>query len=104
YTATDRRERAFPLRRFLQPWVSPSASTTAVEEQLSQLPPELEGGSWGHGRKIFFGEVAGCSKCHLLAGEGGRIGPDLTNLRHRDYHSVLRDIVNPSFAINPDHL
>ena len=37
-------------------------------------------------------------------GRGGTIGPDLSNLIHRDYASVLRDITHPSFAINPDHL
>jgi putative heme-binding domain-containing protein len=31
------------------------------------------------------------------------MGPDLANLIHRDYHSVLRDVRQPSFAINPDY-
>ncbi len=35
---------------------------------------------------------------------GARIGPDLSNLIHRDYASVLRDIVQPSFSINPDYI
>lgn len=39
-----------------------------------------------------------------MHGRGGQLGPDLSNLIHRDYHSVLRDITSPSFAINPDHL
>ena len=30
------------------------------------------------------------------------MGPDLGNLIHRDYASVLRDIVDPNAAINPD--
>ena len=34
--------------------------------------------------------------------EGVRVGPDLDNLIHRDYHSVLKDIVNPSATTNPD--
>jgi putative heme-binding domain-containing protein len=37
-------------------------------------------------------------------GEGGKIGPDLSNLIHRDYASVMKDITQPSAAINPDHL
>jgi putative heme-binding domain-containing protein len=67
-------------------------------------PPELEGGSWARGYHEFFGEKAGCYKCHTLYGRGGAIGPDLSNLIHRDYASVLRDITHPSFAINPDYL
>jgi putative heme-binding domain-containing protein len=39
-----------------------------------------------------------------VRGEGGTIGPDLSNLVHRDYESVLRDIRQPSAAINPDHI
>ena len=67
-------------------------------------PPELAGGSWARGYREFFGEKAACSKCHTLYGRGGNIGPDLSNLVHRDYASVLRDITHPSFAINPDYL
>src|SRR5262249_57473591 len=65
---------------------------------------ELEGGNWARGRKVFFGEPAGCSKCHAVRGDGATIGPDLSNLPQRDYHSVLRDIAEPSFAINPDYI
>ena len=53
---------------------------------------------------MFFSEQAACSKCHSIYGRGETIGPDLSNLIHRDYGSVLRDIEQPSFAINPDHL
>ena len=38
------------------------------------------------------------------ARELGRGGPDLSNLVHRDYASVLKDIVEPSAAINPDRI
>ena len=39
-----------------------------------------------------------------MRGEGGVIGPDLSNLTHRDYASVLKDIVQPSATINPDRI
>ena len=45
-----------------------------------------------------------CIKCHRLGGAGGSIGPDLSNISQRDYESVLKDIVNPSAAINPDYV
>jgi putative heme-binding domain-containing protein len=64
--------------------------------------PELKGGSWLRGKHVYFSEKALCSKCHQLRGEGGMIGPDLSNLPQRDYASVLRDITKPSYAINPD--
>jgi putative heme-binding domain-containing protein len=33
-----------------------------------------------------------------------RIGPDLSNLVHRDYASVMRDILHPNYAINPEFI
>lgn len=98
-TNEDERFRAFPLHRSLVPWAELSDTSTALKP-----PPELDGGSWAMGRKEFFGEQAGCAKCHAIHGKGETIGPDLSNLIHRDYASVLRDITLPSFAINPDHL
>ncbi|MEW6305186.1 MAG: ThuA domain-containing protein [Verrucomicrobiota bacterium] len=93
--------RPFPLRRFFLPWATPSAEPLklAADRQV----PELAGGNWMRGRKLFFSEQAACSKCHQVRGEGGKLGPDLSNLIHRDYASVMKDIREPSAAINPDH-
>jgi putative heme-binding domain-containing protein len=102
FTDEDERSRPFPLHRFLLPWADTSAK--ALEPVAPKPPPELEGGSWARGRKVFFSEQAACSKCHTVHGKGETIGPDLSNLIHRDYASVMRDIEKPSFAINPDHL
>jgi putative heme-binding domain-containing protein len=102
-TNEDKRPRPLPLRRVLLPWAETDLRSLG-REAVSVRPPELAGGSWSRGRAVFFGEAAGCAKCHAVHGQGGDIGPDLSNLVHRDYASVLRDIERPSFAINPDHL
>ena len=96
----ESRDGPLALRRFLLPW----AETQATSEHLlaEQPVPELEGSSWGRGRQVFFSDDAGCATCHLPGEDGRAIGPDLANLVHRDYTSVLRDIRQPSFAINPD--
>jgi putative heme-binding domain-containing protein len=99
FTAEDARPRALPLRRILLPWAKPYVAPAVVTRI-----PEIEGGDWGRGKKVFFGEQAACSKCHQVGGEGGTIGPDLSNLIYRDYASVYKDITEPSAAINPDHL
>ena len=102
-TNEDDRPRPLPLRRMLLPWADASGKSADRTLPLAP-PPELAGGSWSRGYREFYGEKAMCSKCHLLFGRGGNLGPDLSNLVHRDYASVLRDISHPSFAINPDFL
>jgi putative heme-binding domain-containing protein len=100
HTKEDRRPRTLPIHRTLAPWVQKKADAAIAE----RLHPELEGGNWLKGRDVFFGDAAQCSRCHLHRGQGGKIGPDLTNLIHRDYDSVLRDIRFPNATLNPDHL
>ncbi|MBI1324695.1 hypothetical protein GC170_16120 [bacterium] len=102
-TAADPMPRTLPLRRFFVPWSAIGEESRSEPSSKPEIP-EIAGGRWSRGRKVFFGDSASCSKCHSVHGQGGIIGPDLSNLRHRDYASVLRDISLPSFALNPDHL
>ncbi len=102
HTSEDPRHRPLPLNRFYMPWVK-SKDATEIDEKPMKIA-EIEGGNWGLGRRVFHSEAAGCFKCHANGGVGAKIGPDLSNLIHRDYASVIRDIVNPSFAINPDYI
>lgn len=100
HTEEDPRPRALPLRRLLMPWARPGGAVT----EPSGPPAEIQGGRWDEGKRLFFGDRVACGKCHAIRGEGGKIGPDLSNLVHRDYESVLKDIVQPSATINPDHV
>ena len=90
-----------PISRVYLPWANLKADA-AAEITPRARAKELEGGSWVRGRKLFHGEEAKCSKCHAISAGQSAIGPDLSNLIHRDYVSVLRDVTLPSFAINPD--
>jgi putative heme-binding domain-containing protein len=96
FTDRDARPRAPGTRRFLLPFARPVGA-----DVLDRRIPELTGGDWERGRELFKGKAA-CVTCHTLRGEGFAVGPDLNNLVHRDYASVLRDIAEPSAAINPD--
>src|SRR3546814_8574184 len=87
-TAEDSRPRALQIHRFIMPWVE---NIFAKELSVIQERPELAGGNWARGKKLFFGEAT-CSTCHSIGGEGRSIGPDLSNLVFRDYESVFRDI------------
>ena len=102
HTGEDARERALPLRRFVMPWAHIGSAADQLVTRTRN--PALEGGNWLRGRTQFYGEPANCARCHTVRGEGGQIGPDLSNLTHRDYTSVLRDIREPSAALNPDYL
>ena len=101
-TREDPRPRAFPLRRFFLPFAiaESSAPPASVDRQI----PEIAEGRWLAGRRLFFSDKLGCGKCHTLRGEGGHVGPELSNLIYRDYASVRKDIESPNAALNPDHV
>jgi putative heme-binding domain-containing protein len=101
-TADDSRPRPLSPTRFRLPWVVEGAPASATGEPV--LPPELASGNWRRGREVFHSAEARCAQCHAVRGDGGKIGPDLSNLVHRDYASVLRDVEQPSFALNPDYI
>ncbi|HEV7402865.1 MAG TPA: c-type cytochrome, partial [Chthoniobacteraceae bacterium] len=96
FTSRDLRPRALPCRRFLMDFAEP-----APPDDLTRTIPEIAGGNYEAGHALFKGKAA-CATCHQLRGDGFRVGPELSNLMHRDYASVLRDIAEPNALINPD--
>jgi putative heme-binding domain-containing protein len=101
-TGDDSRPRSLSPGRVILPWARVGSGEASPADQGAI--PELAGGNWSRGREVFFGREARCAECHTVRGQGGKIGPDLSNLVHRDYASVLRDLREPSFAINPDYI
>jgi cytochrome c oxidase cbb3-type subunit III len=58
--------------------------------------PAANAGNAEHGKLLFYGDAA-CSTCHMVNGNGGRMGPDLTGAgagRSADY--LVESIRNPS--------
>ncbi len=102
HTNEDSRPRAWPLRRMFPPWTPEKRveAPAVVDRDI----PELKGGNWSRGRRVFYDAQTGCSKCHAVGGIGGALGPNLSNLPHRDYPSVLRDVLEPNYSINPDYI
>ncbi|MBL8190861.1 MAG: HEAT repeat domain-containing protein, partial [Acidobacteria bacterium] len=74
-------------------------------KKLRELEPLLTaGGDVGNGRNVFFGKRGGCSVCHTIGLEGGRVGPDLTSIGAiRSGHDILEAIVFPNATFVPGH-
>ena len=71
-----------------------------VESALSAFAP-LRGGEVDleRGRNLFHATI--CINCHQFDGEGGAIGPDLSNARGKfDATAILQSIIEPSKAIS----
>lgn len=58
----------------------------------------LEKASAGRGRIVF---NKTCAACHLLYGEGGKVGPDLTGSNRANLDYILLNSVDPSYDV-PD--
>jgi cytochrome c oxidase cbb3-type subunit 3 len=53
-------------------------------------------GNAAHGRELFYGD-ANCSLCHMIAGKGGRVGPELTSVGgSRTREAIIDSVRNPS--------
>ncbi len=56
-------------------------------------------GDPGAGHQLFFGSGQ-CNRCHMVAGQGGRLGPDLSDIRNEKTPGELRKaIVNPDESL-----
>jgi putative membrane-bound dehydrogenase-like protein len=73
-------------------------------ERLMKLDHQLREGNVEKGRKLFFGQLAGCSSCHTIGAEGHEVGPDLTSVGAvRSRHDLLEAIIFPSASFVPGH-
>jgi putative heme-binding domain-containing protein len=98
----DPHERPLRLEHLFVPW-APTIQPPATDEN-DDATGTLIAGDPAKGRAIFFGEEAKCAVCHAFAGRGGKVAADLTVSVHRSPEAVLRDIIEPSAAINPDYV
>jgi PQQ-dependent dehydrogenase (methanol/ethanol family) len=66
---------AFPMK------VENARAIVAYLRSLRTEGPDLTvTGNAASGQQLFFG-AAGCSRCHMYQGQGGRLGPDLSRIR-----------------------
>ncbi|MDB5384406.1 MAG: putative rane-bound dehydrogenase domain protein, partial [Planctomycetaceae bacterium] len=60
----------------------------------------LKSAELSNGRRLF---VKTCAACHILFGEGGKIGPDITGSNRANLDYVLENILDPSAIVGKDY-
>lgn len=79
-----------------------SAEKIAAMERWKQklAPARLKSADRSHGRRVF-GAV--CGACHVLNGEGGHIGPELTGGNRDNLDYLLQNVIDPSSIVAKDY-
>src|SRR6185295_7036297 len=71
--------------------------TAQMKEKLDSMASLLEKGDAKAGREVFLGKKAGCTACHTVAGQGGKVGPDLSKIGSiRAPRDLMEAVVFPS--------
>ncbi|MEM1071128.1 MAG: c-type cytochrome [Planctomycetota bacterium] len=79
-------------RRFVKKW---------QHHLFSNLSNQMNQRSIKNGQRVY--EQAACSRCHTIAGQGAKYGPDLTEITKRFRNEkLLHQIVNPSAEIHKE--
>lgn len=73
------------------------ARVTTLSAMLAKSGP----GDPAAGRAVF---AKHCAACHVLHGEGGKVGPDLTTADRKNRGYLLAQIVDPSGYIRPEYV
>ncbi len=84
-------------RSFVKSWQLSDFPKDKLDDGLRGRSPEI-------GAKLF--KEATCLGCHKMKGEGGAVGPELTDVLKRwksDRHGILREILDPSYKIDPKY-
>ena len=74
-----------------------SANFRLTSERLNALETQIVGGHSERGRTVFFGNKASCHACHQVHGEGGALGPDLSDIGQvRTSRDLLEALLAPN--------
>ena len=76
----------------------PSADRQKVIDEI--LPVVRAGGDAARGRLVFKEQ---CGKCHRHAGEGGKVGPELTGMAVHPAHELLIHILDPNRSVEGNY-
>lgn len=72
-----------------------------IAETKAKLTPEaLAKADLSQGRRVY---AQVCGSCHIMYGEGGKVGPDLTGSGRANLDYVLENILDPSAVVSADY-
>ena len=83
-------------REFVKSW--------SLDDFKDKLESGLRGRSPKIGQRLF--AEATCAQCHKVKGQGGAVGPELTDVLKRwkgDRLAILREVLEPSHRIDPKY-
>ena len=86
-------------------WGVTRSSPDALIKRKEELRSELNGSHLANanlqkGRILYERQ---CSACHVLYGQGGKLGPDLTGSGRSNLDYLLENVVDPSGAVSADY-
>ena len=93
------------LARLNEVWgtirATPENRTAEIEKWRVALGPDaMKAADVSRGRAVF---ATTCGSCHLLHGEGGKIGPDLTGSNRTDLDYLLANLLDPGAVVGRDY-
>ena len=88
-------------QKLVRVWGPVRKSSAEKIKSIEALTHLMESGKessegWAEGKKLF---EKTCANCHVLFGEGGKVGPDLTGSNRKDLGYLLENIVDPSSSV-----
>lgn len=80
--------------------VSDGEKKALISRWRGELSPEaIAAADPSHGRGLF---VRDCAACHVLFGEGRKLGPDLTGSNRRNLDYLLENVIDPGASVGSD--
>lgn len=95
-----------PIRDLFEAFIPPEERIDRLDQAVEPRQILAIKGEPSRGKELFFNtEAVQCKACHCVAGQGGKLGPDLSTIgRERDPEQLLQSVLEPSREIEPRYL
>ena len=92
---------SYPVQQAAKPLLQKlGADLEKQQANLEELMKSIDGGDFSRGKAVFFGKKAACFNCHRVSGQGGVVGPNLSQIgKIRNSRDLLESVLYPSASI-----